>query len=106
MKSWAALNVVAALAFFAIAGGSASAITFAPDSNPAVAVSPAFGPLVAGGTAGTNYIDFGVDFSYGGQEGIFDDPPLAFGGVSSGGTIDLFSPVDGRIVLPGTLNRV
>ena len=36
-----------------------------------VAVTPAFGTLVSGGTVGTAAIDFGVDYSSGGVEGIF-----------------------------------
>jgi hypothetical protein len=83
----------------------ASTITFTPASNPAVPVSPAFGALVAGGALGTNYIAFGVDFTLGGVEGIFNDSPLAFGGVNGSGVVDLLSPVDGRIVVPGTTNQ-
>ena len=82
----------------------AAVISFTPGSA-AVPVSPAFGSLVSGGALGTNYKNFGVDFSYGNIEGIFNDGGgvLAFGGVNSGGVVDLLTPVDGRIVLPGTL---
>jgi hypothetical protein len=84
---------------------AAGTITFEPGSNGAVAVSPPFGALAAGGTLGTNYINFGVDFSYGGVEGIFNDTPLAFAGVNGSNKLDLLSPVDGRIVVPGSLNQ-
>jgi hypothetical protein len=60
---------------------------------------------LAPGEVGTAFIDKGVDFSFGGREGIFSDPPLAFSGVSNSNNVDLISPVDGRIVLPGTLNN-
>jgi hypothetical protein len=83
----------------------ASTISFTPGSVPTVAVSPAFGAIVPGGTVGSNYVAFGVDFSYGGTEGVFDDPPLAFAGTNASGIIDLLSPVDGRIVAPGTTTQ-
>jgi hypothetical protein len=73
------------------------------DVVPPVVVSPAFGPLAAGGAVGTAAISFGVDYSYGGVEGIFDDgPPLAFGGINASGILDLLSDVDAAIVVPGT----
>jgi|AraplaMF_Col_mMF_1032025.scaffolds.fasta_scaffold00123_46 hypothetical protein len=102
----ATLISATALALLLSTGVStASTISFTPSSVPAVAVSTTFGGVVPGGTAGANYIAFGVDFSYGGTEGIFRDPPLAFAGVNSGNIIDLVSPVDGRIVLPGTTTQ-
>lgn len=92
-----------ALALLVSAGASrASTISFTPASVPAVAVSSTFGGVVPGGTAGANYIAFGVDFSYGGTEGVFRDPPLAFAGVNSSNILDLVSPVDGRVVVAGT----
>jgi hypothetical protein len=94
-----------ALLLLGVISANAFAITFTPASNPAVPVSPAFGMLVAGGALGTHYIDFGVNFSIGGIEGIFNDPPLAFGGVNSMGILDLLSPVDGQIVVPGTTTQ-
>lgn len=76
---------------------------FGPASNPAVSVTPAFGVLAAGGTLGANYIDFGVDFSFGGVEGYFDDSDIfAFGGINGSGDLDLLTAVDGRIVIAGT----
>lgn len=86
----------------AAAGLATAANAFVP-ADASVPVSPAFGPLAPGGALGTNYIDFGVEFTWGGVEGIFSDPPLAFAGVNASGNLDLVSPVDGRIVAPGTL---
>jgi hypothetical protein len=101
-----ALISATALALLALAGAShASTISFTPASVPTVAVSPTLGGIVPGGTAGSNYVAFGVDFSYGGAEGVFSDPPLAFAGVNGSNIIDLVSPVDGRIVLPGTTTQ-
>ena len=100
-----ALTLVSAtaLSLLVSAGAScASTISFTPDSVPGVAVSSTFSGVVPGGTAGDNYIAFGVDFSYGGTEGVFSDPPLAFAGVNSSNILDLVSPVDGRVVLAGT----
>lgn len=83
---------------------SAAPISHIPaDEVPPVVVSPAFGPLAAGGTVGANYIAYGVDYTFGGVEGIFSDPPLAFGGVNGSNNLDLVSPVDGRIVVLNSL---
>jgi hypothetical protein len=92
-----------------VSAGSAQAIlspgAFGPDSNPAVNVTPAFGPLAAGGELGANYIDFGVDFTHGGVEGFFDDGDVnEFCGINANGVCDLLTGVDGRIVALGTLN--
>jgi hypothetical protein len=89
-------------AFVLAAGLAGAANAFVPGDAP-VPVSPPGGPLAPGGEAADNYIDFGVDFTWGGVEGIFNDPPLAFGGVNGSGVVDLVSPVDGRIVVPGSL---
>jgi hypothetical protein len=91
MFSGAALNTVAA-----------NAITITPGLE-AVPVSTAFDVLAPGGALGTSYIEYGIDFSFGRVEGVFDDPPLSFSGVSAGGIVDLLSAVDGRIVLLGSL---
>jgi hypothetical protein len=80
---------------------NASVITFTPGDAP-VAETPAFGTLAPGGILGTNYTAFGVDFSYGGIEGYFDDVPFEFGGINGSNELDLLSPVDGRIVLQNT----
>ena len=84
--------------------GNAAVLTHTPtDRIPPVVMSPAFGPLASGGAVGTAFIDFGVDYSAGTVEGIFNDVPVrAFAGVNANGIVDLLTPVDGRIVLPGS----
>jgi hypothetical protein len=105
-------RALAGFAFVAslFAATSAQAVlspgAFGPDSNPAVAVSPAFGPLAPGGALADNYIDFGVDFTWGGVEGFFDDGDVnEFGGINDAGILDLLTAVDGRIVALGTTNQ-
>ncbi|MDZ8259080.1 PEP-CTERM sorting domain-containing protein [Nostoc sp. ChiQUE01b] len=99
-------GVITAILLGTITSAKAAEISFSPgDGVPPVVVSPPFGELASGGEVGTAFINKGVDFSFGGREGIFNDPPLAFGGVNSSNNVDLISPVDGRIVLPGTLNN-
>jgi hypothetical protein len=99
-------GVLTAISLGATTPAKAAEISFSPgDGVPPVVESPAFGQLASGGEVGTAFIDKGVDFSFGGREGIFNDPPLAFSGVSSSNDVDLISPVDGRIVLPGTLDN-
>lgn len=77
--------------------------TPADATSAGVLVSPAFGPLVGGGTLGANLIAFGVDYTFGNPEGIFSDPPNAFSGVSPGGIVDLETAFNGRIVLLNSL---
>ncbi len=101
MKKSIILAAFAACVSFAPLANAAM-ITFTP-GDAAVPVSPGFGSLVPGGALGTNYKAFGVDFSYGGVEGIFNDPPLGFGGINGSGNLDLVTGVDGRIVLENTL---
>jgi hypothetical protein len=106
MKSINKIGTALAVAgAFGLGLAAQSAQAFTPDSFGGVVVSPAFGALAPGGAAGTNYIAFGVDFTYGGVEGVFSDPPHAFGGVNGSGVVDLIAPVDGRIVVLGTLNQ-
>jgi hypothetical protein len=50
----------------------------------------------------TQYDAFGVHFSDVVNTAIFNDPPLAWGGVNNSGIVDLIAPVNGKIVLPGT----
>lgn len=77
---------------------------FVPTSSPAVAPTPAYGNLATSGALSTNYIDFGVDFSFGGVEGYFDDTDIfAFGGINVDGVLDLVTAVDGRIVVAGSM---
>ena len=73
---------------------SAHAGTITPDLV-VVPVSPAFGTVAAGGRVTDQFKAFGVIFSDGGATAIFDDPPLAFGGVNLAGTVDLVTPVNG-----------
>lgn len=80
------------------------------DGIPPVLVSPPYGVPVIGGIATTQYAHLGLILSDRGAAGpsvqtaIFNDPPLAWGGVNAiGGEIDLVSPVDGRFVKPGTM---
>lgn len=96
------LVLAATTAVVVYGAAQAAPIAFKPEDKP-VPVSPAFGPVAAGGVLGTAYIDFGVDFSWQNDEGIFNDPPLAFGGVNADGIIDLVTDVTGRIVVPGSL---
>lgn len=102
------VRVTTACAVFAVIAAPAQAafITHTPgDRVPPVVVSPPFGTLAPGGAAGTNYIAFGVDYTFGGVEGVFSDPPLAFGGVNGSNVVDLLAPVDGRIVLLNTATQ-
>lgn len=87
--------------------GRAQIITHTPADATAtgVVVSSAFSPLAVGGAVGSSLIAFGVDYSFGNVEGIFNDPPLAFGGVNGGGNVDLLAGVDGRIVALNTLSQ-
>jgi hypothetical protein len=80
---------------------SAHAGTITPDLV-VVPVSPAFGTVAAGGRVTDQFKAFGVIFSDGVATAIFDDPPLAFGGVNLAGTLDLVTPVNGFLVVPGT----
>jgi hypothetical protein len=81
-------------------------IIFTPDSislGPGD-VSPPFGTMTRAFT--TEYQDFGVVFGTipAGDvpTAIFSDPPDAWGGVNTGGVVDLLTPIVGAIVLPGT----
>ena len=80
---------------------SAHTGTITPDLVP-VPVSPAFGTVAAGERVTDQFKAFGVIFSDGVATAIFDDPPLAFGGVNLAGTLDLVTPVNGFLVVPGT----
>ncbi len=102
------LIMICALAVLIVASGSAQAgiISHVPnDMVPPVVKTPAFGTLAAGGIVGTAGIDFGVDYSYGGIEGIFDNgggDEGAIGGINGSNILDLVSDVDGAIVALGT----
>lgn len=106
LRTLMAIAVVAAGVSATSANAVLSPGAFGPDSNPAVVGSPPFGALAAGGELGTNYIDFGVDFTWGGKEGWFDDGDVnEFAGVNAAGNVDLLTAVDGRIVLLGTTTQ-
>jgi hypothetical protein len=79
---------------------SAHAGTITPDLV-VVPVSPAFGTVAAGERVTDQFKAFGVIFSDGVATAIFDDPPVAFGGVNLAGTVDLVTPVNGFVVVPG-----
>jgi hypothetical protein len=106
-------TAIAAFAATLILGGAAHATTivFTPSSGAfggGVVETPWLGAVPAGGLLGSHYKGFGVDFTYGASEVYVNetDPPDApiytFSGVSNG-QHNFFFPVDGRIVLPGTL---
>lgn len=61
----------------------------------------------AGGSAAcslsSEYKDGGLVFSWGVGTAVFSDPPDAWGGINDSGGVDLVSPVNGWLVLPGTL---
>lgn len=80
---------------------SAHAGTITPDLVP-VPISPFFGAVAAGGQVTDQFKAFGVIFSDGVATAIFNDPPLAFGGVNTSGIVDLLAPVNGFLVVPGT----
>lgn len=86
----------------------ASAAVVTHDANDlAVPTSPAFGGVVAGGTVGTAATAFGVDYSFGNGEAIFDDGGgvEALCGLSVSGICTLTDDVDGRIVVLGSTNQ-
>lgn len=80
--------------------GQRHAGTITPDLAP-VPVSPRLGAVAAGGRVTDQFKAFGVIFSDGVATAIFNDPPLAFGGVNLAGTVDLVTPVNGFLVVPG-----
>ena len=78
------------------------------DMVPPVVKTLPFGVLAVGGTVGTAGINFGVDYSYGGIEGIFDNgggDEGAIGGINAANVLDLFTDVDGAIVALGTTTQ-
>jgi PEP-CTERM motif len=75
---------------------SAHAGTITRDLVP-VPVSPSFGAVAAGGRVTDQFKAFEVIFSDGVATAIFNDPPLAFGGVNLAGTVN-------RVLLGSTVN--
>ena len=68
----------------------------------AIPITPVGGAVALGGEVTDQFKAFGLIFSDGVATAIFDDPPLAFGGVNAGGIVDLLAPVNGAFVGPGT----
>ncbi len=69
-------------------------------------LSPPFGTLDSGGIVGTTKIAFGVDYSFGRVEGVFNDgDALAASGVSDANLVDLVTLIDARIVVPNTVQQ-
>jgi hypothetical protein len=88
-----------------LASGTANAAIISTDASavPGVAITSPGGALVQ--AVGTATISTGIDFTFGNQEGIFNDPPNAFCGINAAGNCDLVSAVDGRIVLLNSLTQ-
>lgn len=107
MKRFLVLSTIVMMAISARA--PAGIISHVPnDMVPPVVKTPAFGVLAVGGIVGTAGIPFGVDYSYGGIEGIFDNgggDEGAIGGINAGNILDLVSDVDGAIVGLGTTTQ-
>ena len=78
---------------------SASHAAVVKPGDALVAVSPPFGNAVA--LATNQYNAFGLMFGPA-PVAVFNDPPLAWGGVNAAGKVDLVSPVEGFFVLPST----
>jgi hypothetical protein len=65
-------------------------------------LSPAFGMATC--AIGDEYKAGGLLFSQMGVEtAVFNDPPDAWGGINGQGIVDLLAPVNGAIVVPGTI---
>lgn len=103
MKSSLSRFAVLGLAMVAAALGRAQIITHTP-ANAGVPTNPV-GVLAPANVVGTALISFGVDYTFGNKEGIFNDPPLAFGGANASNVINLITAVDGRIVALNTTNQ-
>lgn len=93
------------LSLSATLAGRSQIVTHTPADAEAngVTVSSPFSLLAPGGALGANLIAFGVDYSFGNVEGIFNDPPHAFSGVNGGGIVDVQTAIDGRIVVLNSL---
>ncbi|MCL1475505.1 PEP-CTERM sorting domain-containing protein [Argonema antarcticum] len=106
MKKLSMASASAALIAAFPATANAAILSHVPnDRVPPVVQSFPLGALASGGEVGDAFIDFGVDYSFGGKEGIFNDGGVvSFSGVNNS-ILDLISPVDGRIVVGGTKNQ-
>ena len=107
MKKILILSTIVMMAISASA--PAGIISHVPnDMVPPVVKTLPFGVLVVGGAVGTAGINFGVDYSYGGIEGIFDNgggDEGAIGGINAANVLDLVTDVDGAIVGLGTTTQ-
>jgi opacity protein-like surface antigen len=95
-------RILGLAALLAASAVPASAAVVTHDANDiAVPNSPPFGAVVPGGVVGTAAIAFGVDYTFGNSEAIFDDGGGvdAFCGLNGSGVCTLQDAVDGRIVL-------
>lgn len=104
--SWIVLSILV-FGFFWMSGlARADIISHVPnDGVPPVVKSPPGDPVAVGGIVGAAFIGYGVDYSYGNKEGIFDNgggDEGAFSGLDASDVLDLLSPVDAKIVVPGT----
>ena len=91
-----------AMLFFMVVCASAATI-ITPDSfGGPFCLSPAFGPAAC--ALSDEYKDGGLHFSWNVGTAVFEDPPYAWGGINGNNVVDLISPVNGWIVMPGTLS--
>lgn len=101
------LTTVATFALALSTAGLAQAqlITHTPDQALGVGLTDISATISPANTVGTSLIAYGVDYTFGNVEGIFDDPPHSFGGANGSGALDLFGTVDGRIVSLNSLTQ-
>lgn len=99
---WKPFTAVCVFAAGLASGASAATLTHSGSDFGGTLTSP-FGLLAE--EAGTAFLDFGVDYSYGNVEGVFNDPPISFCGINLSGICDLVTDVDGRIVETGTTDQ-
>ncbi|MFC1604293.1 hypothetical protein ACFL5F_04620 [Planctomycetota bacterium] len=107
MKKILILSTIVMMAISASA--PAGIISHVPnDMVPPVVKTLPFNVLAIGGAVGTAGINFGVDYSYGGIEGIFDNgggDEGTIGGFNAANVLDIVTDVDGAIVGLGTTTQ-
>ena len=103
MKKFTTLLCALTLACFCLVA-PAAAVTVLPDSIALAPgdISPAFGTATTIFT--DQYDDFGLMFGPG-KVAVFNDYPLAWGGVNASNIVDLLSPVEGFFVMPNTTTK-